>query len=129
MCADPRRRAAPRSRAPTGTAATSTRSPARDAELQLDEVEPGDRLGDGVLDLDAAVQLEEEELAAGDEELGRAGAPVADRVGERDGGALDAAGELGREPGRRGFLDDLLVAPLDGAVAQAERRPRRRHPR
>ena len=52
-----------------------------------------------MLDLDAAVQLEEEELVAGEEELGRARAPVADGVGERDGGALDAAGSSGESPG------------------------------
>ena len=35
----------------------------RDAELQLDEIEPGHRLGHGVLDLDPGVQLQEEDLA------------------------------------------------------------------
>ena len=54
-----------------------------DAELQLDDVEPGDLLGDRMLDLDPAVELEEEDVVAGDEELGRACAFVADRLGER----------------------------------------------
>ena len=35
-----------------------------DVELQLDEVEPGDRLGDGVLDLQPRVDLHEREAAA-----------------------------------------------------------------
>ena len=35
-----------------------------DAELGLDEVDAGDLLGDGVLDLDARVALDEEVLAA-----------------------------------------------------------------
>ena len=33
-----------------------------DAQLQLDEVEAGDQLGDRVLDLQAGVHLQEEEL-------------------------------------------------------------------
>ncbi len=54
-----------------------------DAKLELDEVEARDLLGHRVLDLDAAVQLEEVDVAAVDEELGRAGVPVADGPGER----------------------------------------------
>ena len=38
------------------------RLPRGDAELPLDQVEPGDELGDGVLDLQARVHLHEEEL-------------------------------------------------------------------
>ena len=53
-----------------------------DPDLVGDEVAAGHELGDRVLDLDPGVQLEEEELAARDEELGRAGAPVADRPRE-----------------------------------------------
>ena len=45
-------------------------------ELGGDEVEPGDELRDRMLDLDPAVQLQEEELAAVEDELGRAGAAV-----------------------------------------------------
>ncbi len=49
-----------------------------DPQLLLDEVEPGDELGDRVLDLDAGVQLEEVEApVVGEEELGGAGALVA----------------------------------------------------
>ena len=57
-----------------------------DAELLGDEVEAGDRLRDRVLDLDAAVQLEEEEVVSLDHELDRPGAAVADRAAERDRG-------------------------------------------
>ena len=56
----------------------------RDAELQLDDVEAGDRLGDRMLDLDPAVQLEEVDVGPVDEELGRARALVADRLREGD---------------------------------------------
>ena len=50
-----------------------------DAELELDDIEAGDELGDGMLDLDQSVQLEEEHLLAVDQELGGAGAryPIA----------------------------------------------------
>ena len=51
-----------------------------DAQLLTDEVDTRDLLGDGVLDLQPGVDLEEEELAGGvvDEELDGAGRPVAD---------------------------------------------------
>ena len=54
-----------------------------DAELGLDEVDAGDLLGDGVLDLDARVALDEEVLAGlgDDEELDGAGVDVARRRG------------------------------------------------
>ena len=44
------------------------------------------QLGDRVLDLDAAVQLQEPEVVAVEHELGGACAAVADRAGEGDGG-------------------------------------------
>src|SRR6266545_2307696 len=55
----------------------------RDADLLLDEIDTGDELGHGVLNLDTAVQLEEVEVASVEHELDRAGAAVADRAGER----------------------------------------------
>ena len=51
-----------------------------DAQLPLDEVEPGHELGDGVLDLETRVHLEEEELAVLVEELDGAGVHVAARL-------------------------------------------------
>jgi hypothetical protein len=66
-----------------------------DAQLQLDEVEAGDALGDRVLDLQAGVHLEEVELAAGVEhELDGAGADVVDRPGGGDGGGAHAGAQL-----------------------------------
>ncbi len=56
----------------------------RDPKLLLDEVDPCDELGDRVLDLDAAVQLEEEKLAVCEHQLDGAGAAVADRAREGD---------------------------------------------
>ena len=73
-----------------------------------------------MLDLDARVQLEEEEVASVEHELGGAGALVADRTCERDGRVAHARAQLGVERGRRRLLEHLLVAPLNRAVALAE---------
>ncbi len=66
------------------------------AELQLDQVDalaadPHDLLGDGVLDLEAGVHLEEVDVArvAVEQELDRAGVGVADRLRQGDGAAGD----------------------------------------
>ena len=50
-----------------------------DADLLVDEVDAGDRLGDRMLDLQAGVHLDEIELAVLVEELDRAGAGIAER--------------------------------------------------
>ncbi len=81
----------------------------------------------GVLDLQARIHLEEEEVAAivGDE-LARARADVADllhdaerRLVERGATGLTRfAGE--ERGGRRRLLDDLLMSPLHAALALAE---------
>src|SRR5436190_22008919 len=81
-----------------------------DAELQLDEVDAEHLLGHRMLDLDAAVQLEEVELAAVEDELGRAGVDVADRAREPHGGFAHPRAELGVECDRRRLLEHLLVA-------------------
>ena len=74
-----------------------------------------------MLDLDAPVQLEEEEVAAVEHELGRAGAPVADRARERDRRLAHRRAQLRVERGRGRLLEHLLVAALDRALALAER--------
>ncbi|TFB00624.1 hypothetical protein CCMA1212_007206 [Trichoderma ghanense] len=93
-----------------------------DAELPLDQVQAGDHLGDGVLDLQARVHLHEVELAAVlvEDELDRAGADVAHGLG----GLARLVPEVlpGRlvEVGRGRLLEHLLVPPLDAAVALAQ---------
>ena len=60
--------------------------PGRHADLLLDEVDPGDHLGDRVLHLESRVHLQEEEIAARvDEELAGAGAFVLHGPGRLDG--------------------------------------------
>ena len=94
---------------------------ARDAQLLAHEVDAGDELRHRVLDLDARVQLEEEEVAPVEHELGRARALVADRTRERDGRVAHARAELRVERRRRRLLEHLLMAALDRALALAER--------
>ena len=104
----------------------------RDAELQLDEVEPGDHFRDGVLDLQTRVHLEEVQLARRRrDELDRARALVVDgsndaeRVLEEPRAPPGAFFALKKRGGRRRLLDDLLVAPLHAAFAfrKSDRRP------
>mmetsp|Transcript_15979 Transcript_15979/g.37862 ORF Transcript_15979/g.37862 Transcript_15979/m.37862 type:complete len:629 (-) Transcript_15979:82-1968(-) len=90
---------------------------ARDAHLRLDEVDAGDLLGDGVLHLDAGVDLDEVVLAVGlDEELDGAGVQVVGALDQPERVVLHLLAQLGREVPRGRDLDDLLVAALDGAV-------------
>jgi len=88
--------------------------------LLADEVEACDELGDRVLDLDAAVQLEEPEVAPVQHELGGASTRIADRAGEADGGVAHRGAQLGIERGGGGFLEHLLVTALDRALSLAE---------
>jgi hypothetical protein len=75
----------------------------------------------GVLHLDAAVHLDEVELAAlVDQELAGPGVHVLRRARERDRGVAHVLAERGRHDGRRRLLDQLLEAALDRAVALAE---------
>ena len=74
-----------------------------------------------MLDLDAGVQLEEVERAAVEDELRRAGALVVDRAGEGDGRVAHRRAERRPDRGRGRLLEHLLVAPLHGAVALADR--------
>jgi hypothetical protein len=95
----------------------------RDVELELDEVEAGDRLGDGVLGLQRRVDLHEREG------LGRRLVEKLDRGSVAAAGAQrnatrrveDLALLLGRERRARRLLDDLLAVALVRAVAQADR--------
>jgi hypothetical protein len=74
-----------------------------------------------VLDLQAGVHLQEEELARrGEQELDRARAGVGHRPGRRDGRLAEPISQLLVDRGGRGLLDDLLVAALDRALALAQ---------
>src|SRR3954451_1334647 len=93
----------------------------RDPDLHRHHVHAGQRLRHRVLDLDAAVDLDEVEVTGTvDEEFERAQILVA----RRDRGTNRTISQLApgriREGRRRRLLDDLLVPALDGAVALAE---------
>ncbi|MDQ1105945.1 hypothetical protein QE405_003229 [Nocardioides zeae] len=98
------------------------RQPLGDGDLRLHEVDAEDLLGDGVLDLEPGVHLEEEELLGRrvHEELDGAGAAVVDRVRRAAGGLVERPPGLLAQAGGRRLLDDLLVAALQGAVPLAE---------
>ena len=92
-----------------------------DADHLLDEIETGDEFGHRVLDLETGVHLEEIELLVlAEDEFDRAGGIVADGPRQRDGLVAHLLPQFRVEGGRGGFLDDLLVAPLDRAFALAE---------
>ena len=92
-----------------------------DAELLADEVDAAGLLGDRVLDLQAGVDLEEGDRAVGaDEVLDRAGAVVAGLRADGLRGLVDAGPLLVGEERRGRLLDQLLVAPLQRAVAGAD---------
>lgn len=95
-----------------------------DQQLQLDEVESGGGLGDGVLDLQSGVHLEEEELArVVRHELDGARPGVTDGFGRqpRRVEQLGAHARCALDQRRRRLLDDLLVPALDRALALADR--------
>ena len=95
-------------------------------ELREDEVDAGYFLRDRVLHLQARVRLHERERGlraerlAVHQELEGAGVAVADPPGELDRRGADPVAERARQAGGGGELDELLVAPLDAAVAFPE---------
>jgi hypothetical protein len=100
------------------TLAQVERLTGRHPQLLADQVDAGHGLGDRVLDLEAGVDLEEPELGrlVVDEELDGAGRLVAHRPAEPQRGVAHRRPQVVGHEGRRGLLDDLLVAPLDGAL-------------
>ena len=91
----------------------------RDADLLGDEVEAGDLLGHAVLDLQAGVHLEEEELAVLEEHLDGARVHVAAAERDLHRGLTHRAARGVGDRGRGRFLDQLLVPALRRAVAVA----------
>ena len=109
----------PRSSAPAGRREPLPRG---DAELRAREIDAGEQLRHRVLDLEARVHLDEvEALVCVHEELDRAGAAVVERFAGLARRVLHLGAQLGRQRRRRRLLHELLVAPLDGALALAER--------
>ena len=88
-----------------------------DAELLGDEIDSGGHLGDGVLDLQTGVDLEERHGAVGGEqELDGAGTAVVHLGADGFGRTVQTLALLIRQTRGRCFLDEFLIASLGGAV-------------
>jgi hypothetical protein len=87
------------------------------------QVDSPDLFGDAMLDLQARVHFEEIELLRGAvvDEFDRARRAVLHRFGEFDRGFAKRFRHAVRQTWRGRFLQHLLVTPLHGAVAYAER--------
>ena len=105
---------------------TRGRSPDRTAavpwairSLLLDDVQAGDLFGDGVLDLDARIDLDEVKLARRRRRAGtrRCRHCRCARPGRWRGRRRAALANRRIEIRRRGDLDDLLMPALHGAIA------------
>jgi hypothetical protein len=82
------------------------RIPLSDPDLLRDQVEPGDRFGDRVLNLDTRVHLEEVErpVFGLHQELDGTEAPIAQVLAKRDCRLPDGGAQLIVEPRRGGLL-------------------------
>src|SRR5215469_7466079 len=92
----------------------------RGRDLPFHEVEPRHRLGDGMLDLEPRIHLYEIKILAVGDEFDRAGADIADRARRSHCRLAHRAPPFWIEARCRRLLHDLLVAPLDRAVALKE---------
>ncbi len=91
-----------------------------DLQLQADEVEAGDLLGDRVLHLQARVALDENHVLAVHEELHGAQAAVTCGLGQRDAITEEALADGHRQSVGGRDLDHLLPLPLQRALAVPE---------
>src|SRR5262245_15038778 len=97
------------------------RLPRGDADLLTHDVDPRDRLGDRVLHLHARVHLEEVvRTVCVEQAFDRARRSVTDCTCRVDGNRADARTKLRIDSRGRRLLDQLLVPPLDRAVALPE---------
>ena len=95
-------------------------SPAATRQLQRDEIDTGDHLGDRMFDLQAGVHLEEVETACFVEELDGSRTFVAAGGGDTERRVTHRGAHLAGDARRRRLLDELLVAPLARTVPFAE---------
>mmetsp|Transcript_32913 Transcript_32913/g.72695 ORF Transcript_32913/g.72695 Transcript_32913/m.72695 type:complete len:291 (-) Transcript_32913:657-1529(-) len=86
-------------------------------DLLLDQIHAGDHLSHGVLHLDTGVHLHEVEALLLPQELNGAHTHIADSLGGVDGSITHGLAHLRCQGGAGRLLQELLVAPLDRAVA------------
>src|SRR3989442_1218119 len=83
-----------------------------DADLLQHEVDVGDALGNGMLDLDAGVHFDEIELAVLVQELDGADTEIFHVLHRLGAGSTDFCTRAGSQYRRGTFFPDLLLAPL-----------------
>ena len=99
------------------------RAPVRELQLELDEIDAGHFLGHRMLDLKAGVGLDEGELRVAvacigvEQKLERAEAVVVDRLRHPHGRCGEPVAQTLGQAGAGRNLEQLLIAPLDGAFA------------
>src|SRR5882724_571643 len=94
---------------------------ARDPQLQVDKVQPGDYLRDRVFHLKAGVHFEKIKIAIGiDKKLYGAGVRVPSRSGGLDSDRAHALAHIRINNGRGRFLDDFLMAALHRTLSFAQ---------
>src|SRR6185503_10528784 len=92
-----------------------------DFDLRLDEIDADDPLGHRMLDLQTGIHFEKVEvLLLIEQKLQRSRADVADRAGALNGDPADAPARAIVHSGRRRFFENLLMAPLNRALAIVE---------
>ena len=107
----------------SSSCASGQRFAAGHAQLPFDQVQPGDHFGHRMLDLQPRIHFHEIERACAfpvarlGDELHRAGADVADRLGRRHRGLAHAVAPRLAHARRRRFFQHFLVAPLHRTVA------------
>ena len=89
----------------------------RDPQLPLHEVDTGDHLGDGMLDLQTRVHLDEIEPVRVGDEFDGAGADIAGGLGGRPRRSRHLRPPLGRDADRGRLFDHLLMTTLKRAFA------------
>src|SRR3979411_2838312 len=89
----------------------------RDAEHDLDNVDPGNHFGNGMLDLKPGIDLQEVIILATDNELHRSNTAVEETFAETNGVSQDFVPERGGQIGSGCLLDQLLVPALQRAFA------------
>jgi hypothetical protein len=95
----------------------------RAADHPFDQINTGDFLGDPMLDLQPGVHFQEEEIVPLGvvKKLDRPGRPVGDALPQAHGRFDQRRAGCGGQARRRSLLNDLLIAPLQRAVAFTQR--------
>ena len=95
----------------------SNRFPARDANLELHQIDSENFFGDSMLDLQPWVHLEKEKPLLTQQEFNGPDALVTHLPGQARRRLLQFSPGVGVEPGRRSLFEHFLVAPLNRTIA------------